>query len=94
MYEAVKGVLRTFFYFFAPAFSSVVMVIIAVQIKSWLPIIAGVGTATTVFLVVVGRREKEGLQLQMKGLAVSPELQKQRFNEYVESLKHKEKQQP
>lgn len=87
MSEAVKGVLRAFSYFFLPAFSSIVMVTVAVQTKSWLPIIAGVGTAVAAFLVIVGRREKEGLQLQMKGLAVSPELQEQRFNEYVESLK-------
>jgi hypothetical protein len=89
MSEAVKGVLRTLCYWAGPSCIAVLLVWFSLATSSWLPIVLGVGIVASSFIVAVRRRETKHLELELKGLVVSPELQEQRLKEYLESLKSK-----
>lgn len=57
--------------------------------QSWVPVVAGVGSVISFSAYVAHRRETKEVEVQMKGLVVSPELQDKRFKEYVDLVEKK-----
>lgn len=89
--EALKGTLWAFIVGGLAGSISLVSVWLSLFYQSWIPVLVGVGSVIAFSAYIVHRREVKQVEVQMKGLTVSPELQAERFNEYTDLLHKKEK---
>jgi hypothetical protein len=74
---------------FTPCYVAV-FIILSMTMQNWIPLVLGLSAYLAVTVRIMHKRERKHIEIEKRGLIVSPELQEQRFDEYTKLLKKHE----